>query len=366
MESAVRDSYRQWDPLAGIPRAPFRLDALSPESPSEFALDLVLCGVRYRYGFQADDEQILGEWAFRYHDNQEQVVFEREGGDIEFGGSPGGQEGNAEVLARLTRPNALFLSLASQVGMPELAPLHEWFTHQLRWGGAMERPLYVPTEPLLRFLDSDSERQRLLDLIRAADGAITEVQVDQDELRSSQRRAIRAARLQMVDQQLSTARELGNDALVRKAERERSRVLHKFPEAEVVRRVRFQHGERGEPFELAEESDGTRSWLALLPDVLAAIDTGAVLVVDELDANLHPQLSVRLITLFQSKEVNPRGAQLLFTTHDASLLRTSFAERALASDQIWFVEKEESGASRLCQGSEYALRGQSSGAEADR
>ena len=70
-------------------------------------------------------------------------------------------------------------------------------------------------------------------------------------------------------------------------------------------------------------------------------------MVDEIDASLHPNLTALLIHQFQSPETNPRGAQLLFTTHDATLLGTSFGEEVLARDQVWFVEKKEDGGSRL-------------------
>src|SRR5262249_30270982 len=80
-------------------------------------------------------------------------------------------------------------------------------------------------------------------------------------------------------------------------------------------RLRFSHG-AGTEFDLNEESAGTRAWLSMLPAILDALDVGAVYVVDEIDTSLHPELTARLVGLFQSTDLNPHNAQLVFTTHD--------------------------------------------------
>ncbi|HEY4454613.1 MAG TPA: AAA family ATPase [Pseudonocardiaceae bacterium] len=69
-----------------------------------------------------------------------------------------------------------------------------------------------------------------------------------------------------------------------------------------------------------------------------------MMIIDEIDASLHPLLTARLIGLFREPETNPHGAQLIFATHDASLLGTALGEEVLARGQIWFVEKDRSGA----------------------
>lgn len=74
------------------------------------------------------------------------------------------------------------------------------------------------------------------------------------------------------------------------------------------------------PFDLTEESAGTQTWFALIGPALTALRGGQILLFDEIDASLHPKLSARLLELFQDPATNPRGAQLIFTTHDTSLL----------------------------------------------
>jgi uncharacterized protein len=109
----------------------------------------------------------------------------------------------------------------------------------------------------------------------------------------------------------------------------------------------FRQGPRGVAMTLDEQSAGTRSWLDLVLTVLDVLDSGTVLVADEIDTSLHPRLIARLVGLFRDERTNPHGAQLVFTTHDATLLGTSFGREVLERDQIWFVEKDSTGATRL-------------------
>ncbi len=101
------------------------------------------------------------------------------------------------------------------------------------------------------------------------------------------------------------------------------------------------------PFELAEESAGTQTWFALIGPTLSALRSGQILLFDEIDASLHPRLSARLLDLFQDRETNPRGAQLIFTTHDTSLLSQ------LNRDEVWLTEKTDTGATTLTALAEY-------------
>jgi AAA15 family ATPase/GTPase len=100
-------------------------------------------------------------------------------------------------------------------------------------------------------------------------------------------------------------------------------------------------------FELQDESAGTLTWLSLIEPVLYVLRSGQILLLDEIDASLHPALSARLLELFQDPETNPRGAQLIFTTHDTSLLSH------LNRDEVWLTEKDDDGATSLTALAEY-------------
>ena len=93
------------------------------------------------------------------------------------------------------------------------------------------------------------------------------------------------------------------------------------------------------------ESEGTIHLFYYLAPLLTTLQSGTVLAIDELDASLHPLLVRRVVEMFQSPKTNPKGAQLIFTTHDTSLLQDM--ETLFRRDQVWFVEKNADQASEL-------------------
>jgi hypothetical protein len=112
--------------------------------------------------------------------------------------------------------------------------------------------------------------------------------------------------------------------------------------------VRSLHevGGKSPPVELdfnQAESDGTKRLFALAGPILSALDKGALIVADELDCSMHPHLTRKLIELFQNPKMNDKGAQLIFTTHDTTLMDHTLFRR----DQIWFTEKNAHGATEL-------------------
>ncbi|MDR7212111.1 ATP-binding protein [Flavobacterium piscis] len=94
---------------------------------------------------------------------------------------------------------------------------------------------------------------------------------------------------------------------------------------------------------LKEESVGTQSLYTLGAEILKVLDKGGVMLVDELDTSLHPYLTKMFVMLFQSEKTNPKNAQLIFTTHDVTLLDRDLIRR----DQIWIAEKNDQGMSEL-------------------
>jgi predicted ATP-dependent endonuclease of OLD family len=111
---------------------------------------------------------------------------------------------------------------------------------------------------------------------------------------------------------------------------------------------RFVINSKGHP-ELKEfhfglfESEGTQKFAHIAGPILNVLETGSVLVIDELDTKLHPELTERLVLLFHNKEINKNHAQLIFTSHNTNLLDAKIFRR----DQIFFAEKDSFGASHL-------------------
>lgn len=102
---------------------------------------------------------------------------------------------------------------------------------------------------------------------------------------------------------------------------------------------------KGKPYELSlsEESDGTRKLIAALPSILIALQEGRLVIIDELDAKLHPKLLRYVISLFKNPKVNKNGAQLLFTSHDMSTMKNTVFRR----DEIWFAALNEKRSSEI-------------------
>jgi len=305
MRRAVLESFRKWEAESGIPRSPFRLDAAAAALPSSYSVDLTIDDVQYTYGFTLDDGVVAEEWLNAYPHNRERVIFARHGQLVELGSTVPERRGRAELLASLLRENSLLLSTAVQAGQDEVLPVYRWFREGLGFAGG-KSPSWQVLEQLAQAI---GRHPIFVPLLKAADLGIVDVIVDDVELLSGRATADLAYSVRS-------------------------------------KQAVFLHGAGKVPLTWVDQSEGTQLWALLLMAALEALQTGAALVVDEVDASLHPRLTARLIELFRHKSTNSRGAQLLFTTHDATLLGTNLGEEVLRRDEIWFVDKRD-GASTL-------------------
>lgn len=306
---------------------PFLLDNVSVSQPTEFEVTFLLAGVRYQYGFALTPQRIVSEHLLVYKACKPQRWFERyfdpETGkeEYEFGS---GLKGPKHVWKGATRANSLFLSMAVQLNSEQLRPVFDWFAHQL--------VIFNEASPLLastlsvQMLRQDNKRKHICHLLSAADISIVDIDVVTRKMRSHNSR---------VD--LS----IGN--------REDSPVEHDIEE------LTFHHttAQGKAVFDLNDESSGTRNLLFLAGPVLDILSKGLTLVIDDLDTSLHTLLVRELVRLFHRPAINSQGAQLVFTTHDTSLLD---AYGLFRRDQIWFTEKDAMQASTLLSLSEFSPR----------
>jgi hypothetical protein len=323
MRTLVLLSFRAGNPTGRIQRRPFLLHPKARQAPSRFEIDLVLAGTRHEYGFVIDDERVVEEWAYRYPRGRPALLFRRQGDDVELGAS---ERSKGRAVTELLRPNALFLSTAASANRPDLLPLYGWFGRNLRLAEANTRPFRQALTTQL--LDDEPSRDKVLALLRAADLGITGAKKhDLDPAMEDRlQRAIR---------------------ILAGAEGD-SRNPEEGPALEGLRTRLVHGGAAGDvEFEAEDESLGTLVWFGLAGPVVEALADGAVFLADELDASLHPALVAELIRLFQDPVTNPHRAQLVFNSHDVTLLGDSTGERALGRDQIWFTEKRGDGSTRL-------------------
>jgi AAA15 family ATPase/GTPase len=305
---------------------PFRLDSSSEKKPTEFEVTFILDGVRYQYGFAMNSKRIVSEYLLVYKSFKPQQWFERcydEGTDkyqYDFGT---GLKGTKTLWESATRPNSLFLSMAVQLNSDDLRPVFDWFAHNLVIFN--ERSPLNP-EISISFIQKTEGKQRICNFLTTADVSISNIEVVTKKVPG-----------QTVRFELPAGKtEIRNEEI----EENRLRFTHVTDLGKAV-------------FDLEDESNGTRILVFLAAPILDILDKGLTLVIDELDTSLHTLLVRELISLFHRPDLNRRGAQLIFTTHDASLLD---APDLFRRDQIWLVEKDNEQASRLVALAEFSPR----------
>ncbi|HZB28429.1 MAG TPA: ATP-binding protein [Gemmatimonadales bacterium] len=303
MRTAVLDSHAEWAKGEGVPRKPFALDPRYAAEPSFFEVDLVLGDppVHYTYGFTLSDDRVESEWLYVYpgaRRHTRQIWFSRNTAaktPFEFPGDH--LKGPKSTLAKLTRDNALFLSPAAANNQAQLGAVQRWFADNF-WLVKPERDRKA-RENYTRRQMLGPLKQRIEELLRHADLGIEGVEV-----------------------------------------------IPKDPEPPEIRFIHSNGADRA-TLDFGDESLGTRTWFAMLGPAVLSLDQGAVLLVDELDANLHPAMSVEVIRLFGDPRSNPKNAQLVFTSHDTTLFGNLPGGRALDRSQVWLTEKDDDGATEL-------------------
>ena len=317
MRGVVTESATVIQPGQTFSVQPFRLDAGSADKPTEFEITFIVDHVRYQYGFAMTSQRIVSEHLLVYKAFKPQRWFERHfdtetGKEVfEFGS---GLKGPKNVWEGATRANSLFLSMAVQLNSEQLRPVFDWFANRL--------VIFNEASPLapqlsMQMLKLDGKRKEICDFLKAADISIADID-------------------------LVTRKIVGHGIKIDLATGNREA----GPVENEVNELKFHHvTENGKAvFDLNDESSGTRNLLFLTGPVLDILNKGLTLVIDELDTSLHTLLVRELVRLFHRPEVNTGGAQLIFTTHDTSLLD---AYGLFRRDQVWFVEKKKDQSSGL-------------------
>ncbi len=309
-----------------IPVKPFLLDELSSSSPSLFEITFLVEGVRYQYGFEVNKERVLTEWLFASPLGRAQRWFEREYDEEQgvyewkFGSNLKGEKNR---IRELTRGNALFLSVAAKFAHSQLTPIYTWFRKHLQV--APPKHLFGPiTAKALLESESDDEVKTTLyeyaiDFLKKADLGIAGVKISKEDV--------------------------GEQVPDNLPEEIRSVLLQKLTDVSGFKiHLAHHNSDTGEDvfIDLEEESDGTQRLFQLAIPWLQAVTLGITIIVDELESSLHPLLSRALIEFIQGP-ANESGAQIVFTTHDSTLLDQSLLRR----DQVWMMEKDPQGGSHM-------------------
>lgn len=312
---------------SSLTREPFLLDPEIAVSPSRYVVDLSLDGVRHTYGYTIDDERIVEEWLYHYPFKKKRRVFERDGDSFAWGEETR-KGSDLERISAITAPAALFVSTAARFAQAQSGgghqPLHDvykWFMRAI----TRDRP-GLNAGNLLSLgsrwaAETNERRASIIELLKAADVGIVDVLLLEEPAHDGLGALV--------------GRDPIGAPLVEPSSPRRSlQFAHRGPSGQVL-------------LGLLDESTGTQQLFELAMDATTVLGLGSTLTIDEIDASLHPMLTAKLIDLFQSPRTNPLGSQLIFTSHDATLLGAFDTEEILARDEIWFTEKAKDGTSTL-------------------
>jgi len=264
---------------------PFLFDAVSEEEPTEFQIFFRTEEYEYRYYLGVLKDEISAETLDRKKIGGKKPahIFYREGEEISLGTILQKENVNTNINAKMP-----FLSfLAINYNIPVIAEVQEWFE------SCIIRSYANPMAEMQIMVSDDTEFKKQILLL------LNDMGIDVDDYRFDEK-----------EKQLYLKRRIGKEE-------------YELP---------FDH-----------ESDGTKKLIAALPVLLVALQEGRLVIIDELDAKLHPKLLRYVISMFKNRKINKHGAQLLFTSHDMATMKNTVFRR----DEIWFAALNESHSSEI-------------------
>lgn len=321
LQYAILASLKGWE--REIPRDPFAFDG-DDTRPTGFGLDIVVNGVRHRYELEVDNTSVQFEALYSHPQGRRRALFVREGESVSFRRGTRVTGGGRELIT----PTTLVLSVASR--LTEEIDAVATAVRGIEFIGVWPRSSMPPDIRIHRIgfgRGRHDWHESLLevfgDTIPESPAAEASTRSNRDIDRVQALAMLRFADLGVLDVEVA---DNSDDEMGYRG-----------------RRLRLLHDVIGapQPLELGEESSGTLAWLALMPDLLTVFQHGGTLVVDELDSSLHPAISGKLVEMFQDPDTNRHNAQLIFTTHDTSLLGH------LNRDEVWLTDKGADGSTTL-------------------
>lgn len=317
---------------------PFLLNTETEKKPSFFEVIFLIGKTRYRYGFEIDSKLIHGEWLFKLERKKELPLFIREKEGI--GVSHDFQEG--KELESKTRDNALFLSVVDQFNGEIAGEIINWFNNWVTISGLSHDNYRSVTFSLL---DKKKTKDRLLDFFKDLDLGFEQIKFRKEKFQES-----------------LLPKDLPSDIL--------DDIINDL-QGKTVARIDTVHKKfdgNGKQVGLRDfilreqESSGTNKVIDISGPIFDTLLNGGVIVIDELDAKLHPLMTAAITNLFNSPDYNTNNAQLIFATHDTNLLSYGRFRR----DQIYFLEKDKYEASDLYSLIEYKEDGSTKKIRKDR
>ena len=318
------------------------LNDYSKDEPTSFEFTYVLDGIKYIYGFSATKAKIVKEYLYHTPKGQRAIVFERNKQSFKFTE----QKAKRKLISETVAENQLFFSVACTMNDVECVSAMRWFREYVLFS----RDYTDIPKQLLDFSNDPNMLRSITDYAKNADFGIEDVQFEFNSQEVSDLNALPAELPTSMKAALSNfiklLSETSNNSEVRLKMGEVTATSYHKGITQDGMDDRFS-------LELSDESDGTRKLMALAPAIESALRNGGLLLVDEIERELHPMLVDYIVAKFQNKSSNPNGAQIIFTTHNTELMN----ETLIRKDQIYFVDKSQNdGSSELYTISEFSTK----------
>lgn len=335
MKSFILESANEGRVGKDINVSGFRLNSSCDQEPSTFEMTFIVQGFNYgnkltnvvfRYGFQIDKAHVCSEWLFARFTAQESRLFVRTEDEITIGEKFNEGKQLYKTTGKI-RETSLFLSQIFLLKGKNAIITHaiiNWFLKLQDISPMSDHNFMDLTADMLK---DEEKKKRILQALCHADICIDDITVKKKQLDISE----------IPEPIISDFKDKTGKVEPDNFYTLTINAIHKKynDQKEVI-------GEESFDFQ-REESQGSQKFFALIGPILDALRHGLVLVIDEIDARLHPSLCEVLIALFNSPKTNTSNAQLIFASHNTLVMN----KRLLRRDQIYFTEKNKYGESTL-------------------
>ncbi|AHJ12232.1 AAA family ATPase [Sulfurospirillum multivorans] len=326
MKNVVLNKMKVIQSTDTLPHDPFKLNTATQDASSTFEIIFFIGTAKYRYGFEMDTTTVYAEWLYADEKGKEAKLFYREADEEEYV-NPSFKEGyqffDKKNLKINISKNQLFLWKCDQNDGEISKSILNWFKY-INIINGISHDGYI--NYTMQQMEHEDFRTEIIKFVKTADIGLEDIQLEETDIPKD-----------MLEKLMALEKLKENNIEVINFKQVAINTYHrKFDE---------QNNAVGrEVFELdKEESLGTRKFFKMSAPILNTLQEGKILAIDELDASLHPMLTMHLIKLFHDPKVNTKNAQLIFTTHDTNLLKPHLFRR----DQIWFTEKDVYGSTHL-------------------
>lgn len=328
----IKNAQRTQHENAKIPVKPFLLNDYSKDEPTFFEFTYVLDNVKYIYGFSATKEKIFSEYLYHSPKGQKATVFTRTEQKFNFTE----EKAKRKLISEAVAPNQLFFSVACTMNDADCMRAMKWFRDYVFFS----RDYADIPEQLLEYSNDKNMLAAISGYAKAADLGIEKMEFEfKDEV------------VKDFESEKNIPEEIrfALTAFMQNL-KENSNISEIGLQKSEVRATSYHNGinkngiKTSFTLDLSDESDGTRKLMSIAPAIESVLNNGGIVLVDELEKELHPMLVNYIVAKFQSKTSNPNGAQLIFTTHNTELLNMELMRK----DQLYFADKNrKDGASEL-------------------